>query len=139
VIDRDDSRWYQKAVFYELLVRGFYDGTGDGTGDLRGITEKLDYLEWLGIDCLWLLPFYDSPLRDGGYDISDFFTVLPAYGDVKDAQELVEEVHRRGMRIVADLVMNHTSDRHPWFRESRQRRPTGTCGRTTTSGGRKRA
>jgi maltose alpha-D-glucosyltransferase/alpha-amylase len=122
VIDRDDSRWYQKAVFYELLVRGFYDGTGDGTGDLRGITEKLDYLEWLGIDCLWLLPFYDSPLRDGGYDISDFFTVLPAYGDVKDAQELIEEVHRRGMRIIADLVMNHTSDQHPWFRESRQSR-----------------
>jgi maltose alpha-D-glucosyltransferase/alpha-amylase len=121
-IDHSDGRWYQRAVFYELLVRGFYDASGDGTGDLRGIIEKLDYLEWLGIDCLWLLPFYDSPLRDGGYDIADFFSVLPAYGDVKDAQQLIEEAHRRGIRIVADMVMNHTSDQHPWFQESRQDR-----------------
>jgi maltose alpha-D-glucosyltransferase/alpha-amylase len=121
-IDFADARWYQRAVFYEVLVRGFYDATGDGTGDLKGITEKLDYLEWLGVDCLWLLPFYQSPLRDGGYDISDFFTVLPAYGDVKDAAQLVEEAHRRGIRLIADLVMNHTSDQHPWFQESRMSR-----------------
>jgi len=117
-----DPRWYQRAVFYEVLVRGFYDANGDGTGDLAGITAKLDYLQWLGVDCLWLLPFYQSPLRDGGYDISDFWTVLPEYGDLADAVELVEEAHRRGIRIIADLVMNHTSDQHPWFVESRQDR-----------------
>ncbi|MCU1354784.1 MAG: trehalose synthase [Acidimicrobiales bacterium] len=118
----DDPRWYQRAIFYEVLVRGFKDSNGDGTGDLRGITEKLDYLEWLGIDCLWLLPFYQSPLRDGGYDISDFFSVLPDYGTVGDAAELIDEAHRRGMRVIADMVMNHTSDQHPWFQESRQSR-----------------
>ena len=88
-------------------------------GDLRGITDKLDYLEWLGIDCLWLLPFYKSPLRDGGYDISDFFSILPEYGDLGHAAELIEQAHRRGIKIIADLVMNHTSDQHPWFLESR--------------------
>ncbi len=117
-----DPRWYQHAVFYEVLVRGFFDSNDDGTGDLRGITDKLDYLEWLGVDCLWLLPFYQSPLRDGGYDISDFFTILPEYGDLGDAVMLVEEAHRRGIRIIADLVVNHTSDAHPWFQESRQNR-----------------
>ena len=117
--DPEDGRWFQRAVFYEVVVRGFKDGSGDGTGDLRGLIEKLDYLEWLGVDCLWLLPFYQSPLRDGGYDISDFFTVLPQYGDLADAVWLVEEAHRRGIRVVADMVMNHTSDQHPWFLESR--------------------
>ena len=117
-----DPRWFQRAVFYEVLTRGFYDSNHDGTGDLQGITEKLDYLEWLGIDCIWLLPFYQSPLRDGGYDIADFFTILPEYGDLADAVHLVEEAHRRGIRIIADLVMNHTSDQHPWFQESRQDR-----------------
>jgi maltose alpha-D-glucosyltransferase/alpha-amylase len=121
-IDPDDHRWYQRAVFYEVLVRGFYDSNDDGTGDLRGLIERLDYLEWLGIDCIWLLPFYESPLRDGGYDISDFFSVLPAYGNVDDAAHLVEEAHRRGMRVIADMVMNHTSDQHPWFVESRSSR-----------------
>jgi len=121
-IDWGDSRWYQRAIFYEVSVRGFADSNSDGTGDLRGLTDKLDYLEWLGVDCLWLLPFYQSPLRDGGYDISDFFSVLPAYGDVKDAAQLIEEAHRRGIRVIADLVMNHTSDQHPWFQESRQSR-----------------
>ncbi|MGH9188458.1 MAG: maltose alpha-D-glucosyltransferase [Acidimicrobiales bacterium] len=116
----ENDRWYQRSVFYEVLVRGFYDANGDGTGDLRGITEKLDYLQWLGVDCLWLLPFYQSPLRDGGYDISDFFTILPEYGDLADAVELVEQAHRRGIRVIADLVINHTSDQHPWFLESRQ-------------------
>jgi maltose alpha-D-glucosyltransferase / alpha-amylase len=114
-----DPLWFQRAVFYEVLVRGFYDANNDGTGDLRGITEKLDYLKWLGVDCIWLLPFYQSPLRDGGYDISDFWTILPEYGDLADAVELVEEAHHRGIRLIADLVMNHTSDLHPWFVESR--------------------
>ena len=120
--DPGDARWYQQAVFYEVFVRGFHDGNGDGQGDLRGLTARLDYLEWLGVDCLWLLPFYQSPLRDGGYDISDFFTILPAYGVLADAVELVEEAHARGLRVVADLVLNHTSDQHPWFQESRQGR-----------------
>jgi maltose alpha-D-glucosyltransferase/alpha-amylase len=118
----NDPRWYQKAVFYEVLVRGFNDSNGDGTGDIAGLTEKLDYLEWLGVDCLWLLPFYQSPLRDGGYDISDFFTVLPEYGDLGHAMEFVEQAHKRGIRVIADLVMNHTSDQHPWFQESRMDR-----------------
>ncbi len=117
-----DPRWFQRAVFYEVLVRGFADANGDGTGDLRGLTNKLDYLEWLGIDCIWLLPFFQSPLRDGGYDIADYFTVLPEYGDLGDAVTLIEEAHRRGIRIVADMVMNHTSDQHAWFQESRQNR-----------------
>ena len=118
----DDPQWYHPPIFYEVLVRGFNDSSGDGTGDLRGVTEKLDYLEWLGIDCLWLLPFYESPLADGGYDISDFFSVHPDYGTVGDAAELIDEAHRRGMRVIADMVMNHTSDQHPWFQESRQSR-----------------
>jgi maltose alpha-D-glucosyltransferase / alpha-amylase len=121
-IDRADERWYQRAVFYEVSVRSFFDANGDGTGDLQGLIEKLDYLSWLGVDCLWLLPFYSSPLRDGGYDIADFFTILPEYGKLGDAVRLMEEAHRRGIRIIADLVVNHTSDQHPWFQESRQSR-----------------
>ncbi len=121
-VDPADHRWYQRAVFYEVLVRGFYDSNHDGTGDIRGLTERLDHIQWLGADCIWLLPFYQSPLRDGGYDISDFYSILPEYGDLADVVELVEECHRRGLRIIADLVMNHTSDQHPWFQESRQDR-----------------
>jgi maltose alpha-D-glucosyltransferase/alpha-amylase len=121
-IDPSEERWYQRAVFYEVLVRGFYDANNDGTGDIKGITQRLDHIQWLGADCLWLLPFYKSPLRDGGYDISDFFSILPEYGDLADVVELVEEAHRRGIRVIADLVINHTSDQHPWFQESRQDR-----------------
>jgi len=117
-----DVRWYQRAVFYEVLIRGFFDANDDGTGDIPGLIAKLDYLEWLGIDCIWLLPFYQSPLRDGGYDISDYWTVLPEYGQIADVAQLVDEAHRRGIRVIADLVMNHTSDQHPWFEESRQDR-----------------
>jgi maltose alpha-D-glucosyltransferase/alpha-amylase len=114
-----DPLWYKRAVFYEVLIRGFADSNGDGTGDLRGLTSRLDYLQWLGVDCIWLLPIYESPLRDGGYDISDFMRVLPEFGDLGDFVELVDGAHRRGMRIIADLVMNHTSDQHPWFQASR--------------------
>jgi maltose alpha-D-glucosyltransferase / alpha-amylase len=115
----NDPLWFKTAIFYEVVIRGFYDNSNDGTGDIRGLTERLDYLEWLGIDCIWLLPFYQSPLRDGGYDISDYMTVLPEYGDVDDVAQLLEESHRRGIRVIADMVMNHTSDQHPWFQESR--------------------
>jgi maltose alpha-D-glucosyltransferase/alpha-amylase len=122
-----DPHWYKRAVFYEVLVRGFYDSNADGTGDLKGLTAKLDYLSWLGVDCIWLLPIYQSPLRDGGYDISDFMTVLPEFGDLGDFVELVDEAHRRGMRVIADLIMNHTSDQHPWFQASRSD-PSGPYG-----------
>ncbi len=116
------ARWFQHAVFYEVLIRGYYDANNDGTGDLRGLREKLDYMEWLGIDCIWMLPFYPSPFRDGGYDISDFFNVHPDYGTISDLVGFLEEAHRRGIRVIADLVMNHTSDEHPWFVESRSSR-----------------
>ncbi len=93
--------------------------TADGTGDLQGLTSRLDYLQWLGIDCIWLLPIYASPLRDGGYDISDFMTILPDFGHIGHFVEMVDEAHARGIRVIADLVMNHTSDQHPWFQASR--------------------
>ena len=112
--------WFKRAVFYEVLVRAFHDSSGDGTGDLRGLTNKLDYIAWLGVDCLWLPPFYASPLRDGGYDISDFRAVLPEFGSVADFVTLLDEAHRRGIRVITDLVMNHTSDQHSWFQESRR-------------------
>ncbi|MFE1100871.1 maltose alpha-D-glucosyltransferase [Nocardiopsis alba] len=115
-----DPHWYKHAVFYEVLARGFFDSNGDGTGDLTGLVRKLDYLQWLGIDCLWLLPMYESPLRDGGYDISDYFKILPEFGDTADFVELLDEAHRRGIRVITDLVMNHTSDQHPWFKASRE-------------------
>jgi maltose alpha-D-glucosyltransferase / alpha-amylase len=111
--------WFKRAVFYEIHIRGFFDGNDDGSGDFRGLIEKLDYLQWLGVDCIWLLPMYQSPLRDGGYDISDFFTIHPDYGTVDDFKEFVEQAHQRGIRVIADLVMNHTSSDHPWFQESR--------------------
>jgi maltose alpha-D-glucosyltransferase / alpha-amylase len=117
-----DPLWFKTAVFYELYVRSFYDSNADGYGDFPGLTEKLDYLEWLGIDCIWLLPFYQSPLKDGGYDISDFYSILPEYGNLNDFVEFLEAAHARNIRVVADLVMNHTSDQHPWFQEARDPR-----------------
>ncbi|GAA2362863.1 maltose alpha-D-glucosyltransferase [Nonomuraea africana] len=114
-----DPYWYKRAVFYEVLIRGFADSNGDGTGDIKGLISRLDYLQWLGVDCLWLLPLYESPLRDGGYDIADFMKILPDFGDLGDFVKLVDEAHKRGMRVIADLVMNHTSDAHPWFQASR--------------------
>ena len=103
-----------------MLIRGFFDGNNDGVGDIPGLIAKLDYLQWLGVDCLWLLPFYPSPLRDGGYDISDYYSVHPESGTVEDLRTLLDEAHARGIRVIADLVINHTSDQHPWFLESRQ-------------------
>jgi maltose alpha-D-glucosyltransferase/alpha-amylase len=113
------SAWYKSAVFYEVPVYAFGDSDGDGIGDFRGLATKLDYLQWLGVDCLWLLPFYESPMRDGGYDISDFRAVLADYGTLDDVRFLVDEAHRRGLRLIADVILNHTSDRHPWFQEAR--------------------
>src|SRR5687767_15450391 len=112
------SDWYKDAVFYEIYVRGFYDSNGDGVGDFAGLTEKLDYLEWLGVDCLWLLPMYASPLRDGGYDIADYYSILPEYGTLEDFRTFLDAAHARGIRVITDLVVNHTSDIHPWFKEA---------------------
>jgi maltose alpha-D-glucosyltransferase/alpha-amylase len=114
-----DPLWFKTAVFYEIHLRGFFDGNGDGSGDFRGLTEKLDYLQWLGVDCIWLLPMFASPLRDGGYDIADFYAVHPDYGTIEDVRAFIEAAHERGMRVIADLVMNHTSSDHEWFQEAR--------------------
>ena len=115
----EDSFWYKNAIFYELYVRAFKDSSGDGKGDLKGATQKLDYLKNLGINCLWLLPIYPSPLRDDGYDISDYYNVITDYGTMHDFQELLDAAHSRGIRVIMDLVLNHTSDQHPWFQAAR--------------------
>jgi maltose alpha-D-glucosyltransferase / alpha-amylase len=114
-----DPLWFQRAVFYEIHLRGFSDANADGSGDFRGLTEKLDYLQWLGIDCIWLLPMYPSPLRDGGYDIADYYGIHPDYGTLDDFRTFIDAAHERGIRVIADLVVNHTSSDHPWFQESR--------------------
>jgi maltose alpha-D-glucosyltransferase/alpha-amylase len=114
-----EPTWFKTAVFYEIYVRGFFDGNGDGMGDFRGLIEKLDYLQWLGIDCVWLLPMYPSPLRDGGYDISGFDGIHPDYGSLSEFERFISEAHQRGIRVIADLVMNHTSSAHAWFQEAR--------------------
>ncbi|WP_224248167.1 maltose alpha-D-glucosyltransferase [Hyalangium gracile] len=115
-----DPLWYKKALIYELHIRAFHDSNADGHGDIPGLIEKLPYLQDLGVDCLWLLPHYPSPLRDDGYDIADFYAVHPDYGTLADFQRLVEAAHQRGIRIITELVVNHTSDQHPWFQESRR-------------------
>jgi maltose alpha-D-glucosyltransferase/alpha-amylase len=117
-----ESRWYQDAIFYQVYVRGFFDGNGDGFGDLRGLVQKLDYLKDLGIDCIWLMPIYASPLKDDGYDIADFYRVHPTLGTVEDFEALTAAAHERGIRVIADLVVNHTSDQHRWFQEARRNR-----------------
>ena len=114
-----DDRWYKDAVIYELSVRTFADESGDGIGDFRGLTRRLDYLEGLGVTAIWLLPFQPSPLRDDGYDITNHYGVDPAYGDLGDFVRFVEHARDRGMRVLIDLVLNHTSDEHPWFQAAR--------------------
>jgi maltose alpha-D-glucosyltransferase / alpha-amylase len=115
-----ENLWYKDAIFYEVYPRGFHDANGDGDGDLAGLTNKLDYLQDLGIDCLWLMPIYASPLKDDGYDIADFRQIHPTIGTVADFEALTKAAHARGIRIIADLVVNHTSDQHPWFQEARR-------------------
>jgi maltose alpha-D-glucosyltransferase/alpha-amylase len=114
-----DTEWYKDVVIYELPVKSFFDANNDGYGDFAGLTQKLDYLQYLGVDCIWLLPFYTSPLRDDGYDISDFYTIRPELGTVEDFKHFMIEAHKRGMKVLADLVLNHTSDQHPWFQAAR--------------------
>ncbi len=119
----DDPLWYKDAIIYELHVKAFYDTSSDGIGDFKGLTEKLDYLESLGITAIWLLPFYPSPLKDDGYDIANFFGVHPDYGLLRDFKEFIKEAHRRGIRVITELVLNHTSERHPWFQMARKAKP----------------
>ncbi len=114
------SDWWKKVVVYQIYPKSFKDTTGNGIGDLKGIIEKLDYLAELGIGALWLTPIYQSPQNDNGYDISDYYSIYNKYGSMEDFDYLVEEVHRRGMKIIMDIVVNHTSIEHQWFKQSRQ-------------------
>ncbi|HEY8020259.1 MAG TPA: maltose alpha-D-glucosyltransferase [Thermoanaerobaculia bacterium] len=123
----EDPLWYKDAILYELHVRAFADSNGDGMGDFRGLTAKLDYLEQLGVTAIWILPFYPSPWRDDGYDISDYTSVHPAYGNLTDFKAFLREAHRRGLKVITELVVNHTSDRHPWFERSRRAEPGSTA------------
>ena len=118
-----DTRWYKDAIIYETHVRAFYDSSKNGNGDFRGLTQKLDYLKDLGINCIWLLPFYPSPLRDDGYDISDYKSINPLYGTFNDFRVFIRESHKRDIRVITELVINHTSDQHPWFQAARRARP----------------
>src|SRR3990172_1924906 len=114
-----DSLWYKDAVLYQVYIRAFHDSDQDGHGDLKGLAQKLDYLEALGVDCLWLMPIYPSPLRDDGYDIADFYNIAQTFGALNDFRDLIEAAHARGLRVIMDLVLNHTSDEHPWFQAAR--------------------
>ena len=115
----DKLHWYKDAVIYELHIKAFRDGNGDGIGDFKGLLQRLDYLQDLGITAIWLLPFYPSPLRDDGYDIADYYRINPAFGDIKEFQELLAEAHKRNLKVITELVINHTSDQHPWFQRAR--------------------
>ena len=120
LVERD---WYKDAIIYELHIKSFYDSDNDGIGDFAGLTQKLDYLQDLGVTAIWLLPFYPSPLRDDGYDIAEYKDVNPSYGTMNDFKAFVREAHRRGLRVITELVINHTSDQHAWFQRSRRAKP----------------
>jgi len=119
----NDPLWFKEAIIYQLHIKAFFDGNNDGMGDFKGLTQKLDYLKDLGVTAIWLLPFYPSPLRDDGYDIADYFNVHPDYGTLRDFKEFLKEAHRRGLRVITELVLNHTSDQHPWFQRARRAKP----------------
>ncbi len=118
-VERDDREWYRDAIIYQLHIKAFADANGDGIGDFAGLLEKLDYVQALGVTAIWLLPFYPSPLRDDGYDIADYASVHSAYGDLDDFKRFVDAAHERGIRVITELVINHTSDAHPWFQRAR--------------------
>ena len=122
-IDRSQRDWYKDAIIYQLHVKAFADSNGDGIGDFNGLMQRLDYVESLGVNVIWVLPFYPSPLRDDGYDISDYRSINPAYGDMRAFRRFIAEAHRRGIRVVTELVINHTSDEHPWFQKARRAKP----------------
>ncbi|HJT98677.1 MAG TPA: alpha-amylase family glycosyl hydrolase, partial [Rhodanobacteraceae bacterium] len=119
----DDPLWYKDAVIYQLHVKSFFDSNDDGVGDLPGLISKLDYIAELGVNAIWLLPFYPSPRRDDGYDIADYTNVHPDYGTMDDVRTFIEEAHRRGIRVITELVINHTSDQHAWFQRARRAPP----------------
>ncbi|HEY9720032.1 MAG TPA: maltose alpha-D-glucosyltransferase [Trichormus sp.] len=116
----NDPLWYKDVIIYQVHIKSFFDSNDDGFGDFPGLIEKLDYLADLGVNCLWVLPFYPSPLKDDGYDIADYESINPMYGDIRDFRSFVKEAHRRGIRVITELVINHTSDQHPWFQAARQ-------------------
>ncbi len=120
---QEDGLWYKDAIIYEVHVKSFYDSNGDGIGDLQGLIEKLDYLKDLGVTAVWLLPFYPSPLKDDGYDITDYLDIHPDYGDLKTFRRFLKEAHLRGLKVITEMVLNHTSDRHPWFQKARKSKP----------------
>ncbi|MGH8176653.1 MAG: alpha-amylase family glycosyl hydrolase, partial [Steroidobacter sp.] len=107
--------WYRDAVIYQMHVKAFHDSTGDGVGDFAGLTQRLDYIQELGVNTIWLLPFYPSPQRDDGYDIADYCNVHPDYGTLDEFREFIQEAHRRDLKVITELVINHTSEQHPWF------------------------
>jgi len=119
----DTRLWYKEAIIYQAHVRSYQDSDGDGIGDFRGLITKLDYLQSLGVTAIWLLPFYKSPLRDGGYDISDFTGIHEDYGTMADFRRFIREAHRRGLRVITELVLNHTSSEHKWFERARRAKP----------------
>jgi len=119
----EDPLWFKDAIIYQTHIKAFNDANGDGMGDFQGLTQKLDYLESLGITAVWVLPFYPSPLRDDGYDIADYYNIHPNYGVLRDFKEFLKEAHRRGLRVITELVINHTSDQHAWFQRARQAKP----------------
>jgi maltose alpha-D-glucosyltransferase/alpha-amylase len=120
MIDRSDPQWYRDAIFYQIHVKSFFDSNNDGIGDFEGVTQKLDYVKDLGVTALWIMPFYPSPLRDDGYDIAEYNDINPQYGTMRDFRRFVREAHARGLRVVTELVINHTSDQHPWFQRARR-------------------
>jgi maltose alpha-D-glucosyltransferase / alpha-amylase len=123
MIDRSDTDWYRDAIIYQLHVKSFFDSNDDGVGDFEGVTRKLDYIKDLGVTAIWVMPFYPSPLRDDGYDIAEYRGINPSYGSMRDFRRFVKEAHSRGLRVITELVINHTSDQHPWFQKARRARP----------------
>jgi maltose alpha-D-glucosyltransferase / alpha-amylase len=128
MIDRTDKLWYRDAIIYQLHVKSFFDSNNDGIGDFQGLTQKLEYVRDLGASAIWVMPFYPSPLRDDGYDISDYRGINRSYGTMRDFRSFVREAHQRGLRVITELVINHTSDHHPWFKRAR-RAKRGTAAR----------
>src|ERR671912_400018 len=128
VMTADDPLWYQDAVIYQIHVKAFFDSNDDGIGDFRGLTSKLEYIKELGVNAIWLLPFYPSPLKDDGYDVADYHNIHPMYGTRADFRAFLREAHRAGLKVITELVVNHTSDQHPWFQAAR-RAPKGSSKR----------
>lgn len=119
----DDPLWYKDAIIYQVHIKSFFDANNDGVGDFPGLIAKLDYIAELGVNAIWLLPFYPSPRRDDGYDIADYRNVHPDYGQLSDVKRFIQEAHARGIRVITELVINHTSDQHPWFQRARRAKP----------------